>query len=78
MTREARDYTGKLCPMPKPDPSYSMRESWMNGIVELWACRSDFAVVYGLQMKSGLSWGQASRELGESLMHALQCEGKLD
>lgn len=78
MTREARDYTGKLCPMPKPNSTFSMRASWEDGIIELWASRSDFAVVYGLQIKSGLSYREAATELGIALMHVAQCEGKLD
>jgi len=76
--REARDYTGKLCPMPTPSPSYTRRATYEKGIVELWADRADFAVVYGLQMKTGLSCKEAAMELGAALLHAAQCEGKLD
>lgn len=78
MTREARDYTGKLCPMPTPSSTYSMRTSYEEGIIELWASHSAFAVVYGLQIQSGLSYAEAAKALGQALMHVAQCEGKLD
>lgn len=78
MTREARNFRGELCPMPKPNDHYKVRETYANGMIELWACRSDFAVVYGLEMQSGLSHAQAASVLGRALMHFAQCEGKLD
>jgi hypothetical protein len=76
--REARDYTGKLCPMPTPPRSYTRRRTYEGGIVELWADRADFAIVYGLQMKTGLSYAEAAADLGASLLHAVRCDGKLD
>lgn len=45
--------------------------------VSLWQSRSGFAVVYGLQLTAPLTYSQASQELGESLMHALSCQGAL-
>lgn len=36
-----------------------------------------FSVHYGLQQKGCLYEGQAARELGACIMHALACEGKL-
>lgn len=42
--------------------------------VSLWADRADFEVRYGKQTKSGLSYGEAARELGAALMHAMACE----
>jgi hypothetical protein len=37
-----------------------------------------FKVTYGLQVKAGLTYAQAAKELGECLMHALANEGKID
>lgn len=76
--REARDYTGHLRPMPTPPASYKRRAVYEDGVIELWACRADFAVIYGLQIKTGLSYAQAAAELGACFLHVLQCEGKLD
>ena len=38
----------------------------------------EFRVVYGKQSGGGLSYEQAAKELGESIFHALACDGKLD
>lgn len=40
--------------------------------------RDRFSVRYGLQLKTGLSYGQAARELGMCIMHMQACEGLLD
>lgn len=40
--------------------------------------RGLFTVTYGLQQKAGLTYGQASRELGECLMHHAACNGDLN
>ncbi len=40
--------------------------------------KDKFTVVYGLQVKSDLSYGQAAKEFGCAIMHALAYEGKLD
>ena len=80
MTREARDYTGKLQPMPKPHRGKCIA-SYEDGIIELWRTTSNpnsFAVVYGLQMESGLNYNQAALEIGRAILHVAQCEGKLD
>ena len=37
-----------------------------------------FTVVYGKQVKTGLSYADATTELGICLMHSLACEGFLD
>lgn len=37
-----------------------------------------FTVVYGLQVKKDLDYGEAAMELGSCIMHTLACEGKLD
>lgn len=36
-----------------------------------------FCVTYGKQTSVGLTYSQAAQELGECIMHALACEGKL-
>lgn len=38
--------------------------------------RKLFTVTYGLQRKSGLTYSQACRELGEVILHSLCCDGK--
>lgn len=45
--------------------------------VSLWQNRSGFAVVYGLQLTTPLTYSQATQELGECLMHAMSCQGAL-
>lgn len=37
-----------------------------------------FTVTYGKQIKSRLNYGQAAREYGAAIMHALACDGELD
>lgn len=37
-----------------------------------------FAVVYGLEVREGLSYGEAAGRYGEALLHALCCEGLID
>lgn len=37
-----------------------------------------FRVSYGAQVSRGLSYADAARELGESIMHALACEGRIE
>lgn len=40
--------------------------------------RDSFAVLYGLQVKPDLSYGQAGLEYGICVMHALACRDKVD
>lgn len=40
--------------------------------------RNKFSVRYGLQLKTGLTYSEAARELGACLMHDAACESKLD
>lgn len=40
--------------------------------------KNSFTVTYGLQVKSRLAYGAAAAELGECIMHALACEGKIE
>lgn len=37
-----------------------------------------FCVTYGQQVSDGLTYEQAAAELGESILHALACAGRLD
>lgn len=37
-----------------------------------------WAVVYGLQVKEGLTRAEAAAEYGECLMHAMECDGRFD
>ena len=39
--------------------------------------RDAFRVTYGLQIRDGLTYGQAANELGMCLLHGLACEGKV-
>jgi hypothetical protein len=38
----------------------------------------DFNVRYGRQYRTELTYGEAAKELGECIMHALACDSKLD
>lgn len=40
--------------------------------------KDKFTVEYGLQVKKGLDYADAAKELGQCLMHALACVGRLD
>ena len=40
--------------------------------------RKNFSVKYGEQIKENLSYVEAATEFGLCLMHALNCDGKLD
>jgi ribosome modulation factor len=75
--RMARDYTGKLCPMPEVKGG-EMIATYAEGMIELWKQGRRFAVVYGLQIKEGLPRLEAGAELAACLFHSLDCEGKLD
>jgi len=37
-----------------------------------------YIVTYGLQVQRYLSYEDAAKEIGESIMHAIACDGKLD
>ena len=37
-----------------------------------------FTVTYWLQVETGLSYAVAAKQLGEAIMHALSCDGKVD
>ena len=36
-----------------------------------------FAVVYGMQLRDGLSYSAAAKEMGLCIMHSLTCDGKI-
>ena len=38
----------------------------------------NFSVTYGVQCDRDLSYAAAALKLGEAIMHALACEGRLD
>lgn len=40
--------------------------------------KKNFTVTYGKEVKSNLSYTEAAQQFGLSLMHALNCDGKLD
>lgn len=40
--------------------------------------RDLFAVTYGKQIDCGLSYAEAAAKLGQAIMHAAACDGKLD
>lgn len=69
------NYIGVPCPMPTPKRGKFIR-SFENGKIELWRNgRDDFAVVYGLQIKEGLTYWSATKEIGSCIFHSLNCEG---
>lgn len=40
--------------------------------------KDNFTVIYGKQVRVGLNYEDAGKELGLSIMHALACDGRLD
>ena len=40
--------------------------------------RGKFTVTYGKQVHKGMTYGQAAKELGVCIMHALACESLID
>lgn len=56
---------------------YGMRLSGFD-IQLLQLGRNRFEVHYGLQVDRDLDYAQAAAKLGEAIMHALACEGRLD
>jgi hypothetical protein len=44
----------------------------------LQAGPDDFTVIYGKQVRTGLTYARAASEYGEAIFHALACDGKLD
>jgi hypothetical protein len=40
--------------------------------------KDSFTVQYGKQVKRGLSYAEAAKELGQSIFHALACDGKIE
>jgi hypothetical protein len=46
--------------------------------IAIWQrSKNTFAVTYGLQLAKDLSYAEASYELGECLLHAMSCAGKI-
>lgn len=46
--------------------------------VSLYREKQKLCVMYGQDTRSGLDWDKAATRLGYCLMHALECNGKLD
>jgi len=47
--------------------------------ISLTQTRDDlFTVRYGVQVKTGLNYATAARELGECILHALACDSKIN
>lgn len=54
-------------------------ECFHTGAVTLFQTGRDrFTVVYGKQVKKGLTYADAASELGACLMHQAACDGVLD
>ncbi len=46
--------------------------------IQLWQdADGQFTVRYGTQLWPALDYSEASRKLGEAIMHALSCDGKI-
>jgi hypothetical protein len=58
------------------DPQLPTASKWIIRLIQTGANR--FTVDYGAQTTKNLTYAAAAQELGESLMHALACGGKLD
>lgn len=46
--------------------------------IRLYQLGPDFAVQYGQQLDHGLDYAEAAAKLGQAMMHALACEGRID
>lgn len=46
--------------------------------IKLYQTGKTFDVVYGRQISTSLSYERATDELGQCILHALACEGRLD
>lgn len=46
--------------------------------IRLYQTGPDFAVQYGQQLDHSLSYEEAAAKLGQAMMHALACEGRLN
>lgn len=61
----------------RPEPRHEL--CLLQGIVSLQQRGQDnFLVRYGRQIKAGLTYTEAAKELGACLMHQAACDGKLD
>jgi hypothetical protein len=49
-----------------------------NGVRLIQTGKDRFTVVYGKEVKTGLTYAQAGSAYGLAIMHALACEGLLD
>lgn len=57
--------------------AYDSRE--VSGVpIRLYQTGPDFAVQYGRQLDHGLDYAEAAAKLGQAMMHALACEGRID
>lgn len=45
--------------------------------IRMYQSEHGFAVQYGVQLNTSLTYTEACQELGASIMHALVCEGKV-
>lgn len=70
------DWTGKPQPVPQIKGDVCDDRDDLS-ICLLQQSRHRFAVVYGLQVKTGLRYAQAAAEYGECVMHSLACRGKI-
>lgn len=54
-------------------------DSEVSGVpIRLYQLGPDFAVQYGRQLDYDLDYAEAVTKLGQAMMHALACEGRLD
>ncbi len=49
-----------------------------NGAVYLLKTGKKFSVVYGLEIREGLSYADAASRYGFAVFHQLACEGKIE
>ena len=76
-TKHVRDWKGDLQPAPQVKGKLCKEHADLQvRLVQQGIDR--FAVIYGLQVKERMNYGDAASEYGACLMHALACDGKLD
>ncbi len=59
-------------------PIFAISEEDLPFGIQLYqTSKNKFAVHYGKQVKINLTRSEATKELGQCIMHALECDGKL-
>lgn len=69
------NFKGEITPIPYPSGDMIAVLGMVSMVQQQ---KKSFAVVYGLQVKTGLSYPEAATEFGLCVMHQAACESLLD